>query len=452
MRTHLDAFVRHLLADHHAPRTVKTYRAIFASFAAFRAGTTPPSRAEIEEFLARPRRDGKPRAATARNQELSALRSFAAFARRELNWATTPTEGIPFVREAPHDPAVLSAPELAQLFETAAATSRRGERARDLALLAVLSQVGLRVHEAVGLDVSQVDLTSATLVAVHGKGGTVHDLPLNAPAVALLAALLGDRRAEAQERALFVSQRGTRLSIRAAEALLARLRKRMGSAKHITPHTLRHTAATLTLTAGTDLSTVAELLRHSDVNTTRRYLHLVDTRRREAVRRLESTVPAAVLPIPSPRPTLAKSPTVGLAKSREGPVSSRHSDLDDQYGLVAQFHSKQETTRMSTRPSEGASVVEGDGPSPDPTATTKDVVSPGRISWPESRSSSHSSSSEPSPGVAGAQRRLPPRRMRLRRVTPSTSTCPPPPTALCQTTSASTCPPTRWLSWTRPPT
>ncbi|MFO0645866.1 MAG: tyrosine-type recombinase/integrase [Polyangiales bacterium] len=335
MRAHLPAFVRHLLADHHAPRTVKTYGAILTSFAAFRTGTTPPSRAEVEEFLARPRRDGKVRAATARNQELSALRSFAAFARREQGWTTDPTENIPFVREAPRDPAVLTASELGQLFETAAATSRDGERTRDLALLAVLSQAGLRVHEAVGLDVPQVDLASATLVAVHGKGGTVHDVPLNAPAAALLATYLSARRADAGERGLFVSQRGTRLSIRAAEALLARLRKRMGSAKHITPHTLRHTAATLTLTAGTDLSTVAELLRHRDVNTTRRYLHLVDTRRREAVRRLEGTVPAGVLPLLTPRPTLATSPTVGLADSREGPVSPQHSDLDDQYGMDA---------------------------------------------------------------------------------------------------------------------
>jgi len=335
MRPHLDAFVRHLLADHLAPRTVKTYGAIFMSFTAFRAGAAPPTRAEVEEFLARPRRDGKPRSAAARNQELSALRAFAAFARRELNWTTNPTEDIPFVREALHDPAVLTAPELSQLFETAATTSRRGERARDLALLAVLSQAGLRVHEAVGLNMSQIDLASATLVAVHGKGGTIHDVPLNAPAVALLAAYLRERQVDAGDAALFVSLRGTRFSIRAAEALLARLRKSMGSAKHITPHTLRHTAATLTLTAGTDLSTVAELLRHSDVNTTRRYLHLVDTRRREAVRRLESTVPAAVLPIPSPTPALAKSPMADLADSREGPSSPRHSDLDDQYGMVA---------------------------------------------------------------------------------------------------------------------
>lgn len=353
MRTHLDAFIRHLLADHHAPRTVKTYGAILTSFAAFRAGTAPPTRTEVEEFLARPRLDGKPRAATSRNQELAALCSFAAFARCELNWVTNPTEGILFVKEAPHDPAVLTAPELGQLFETAVMTSRSGERARDLALLAVLSQAALRVHEAIGLNVPQVDLASATLVAVRGKGGTIHDVPLNVPAVSLLAVYLRERQAEAGEPALFVSQRGTRLSIRAAEALLARLRKRMGSSKHITPHTLRHTAATLTLTAGTDLSTVAELLRHSDVNTTRRYLHLVDTRRREAVRRLEGTVPAVVLPAPSSGVTAANNSTTDLADSREGPVSPQYFDLDDQCGMVAQFpaNSATNTTTNTTRPS-----------------------------------------------------------------------------------------------------
>ncbi len=336
MRTHLDAFVRHLRADHHAPRTVKTYGAILTSFAALHGAIDIPTRPIIEAFLARPRRDGAQRASTSRNQELAALRAFVAFARRELGWTSDPTDGIPFVREPPHDPAVLTAPELQQLFETAAKTSQSGERARNLALLAVLSQVGLRVHEAVGLDVRQVDLVSATLLAVRGKGGTVHDLPLNAPAVALLGALLIERGIHQGEPALFLSQRGTRLSIRAAEALLERIRKRMGSAKKVTPHTLRHTAATLTLTAGTDLSTVAELLRHSDVNTTRRYLHLVDTRRREAVRRLEGTVPMSILPTP---PTTATN-TMGSARAalpnpREAPVSPRHSDLDDQHGLVA---------------------------------------------------------------------------------------------------------------------
>lgn len=61
----------------------------------------------------------------------------------------------------------------------------------------------------------------------------------------------------------------------------------------------RHTAGTLLLTLGTDLGTVAEMLRHSDLNTTRRYTHLIDERRRDAVRRLEVTIPKEILPVPS---------------------------------------------------------------------------------------------------------------------------------------------------------
>lgn len=334
MRDHLDAFARHLAAANHAPRTVNTYRAVISSFNSLspsRAG--PPTRAQIEAFLARPRRDGARRAASARNQEFAAIRAFVAFAQRELGWQTNPAEGIAFVREAPRDPAVLNAGELAELFETAARVSRPRDRSRNLAILAVLSQAGLRVHEAVGLDLRQVDLAGGTLLAVRGKGGTVHDLPLNAPARALLGAWMAERKAAPGESALFVSLRRTRLSIRSVEWLLQHLRFAMGAGKQITPHTLRHTAATLTLTAGTDLATVAELLRHSDLNTTRRYLHLVDTRRREAVRRLEGTVPRSILPgseapIPPPAKTTLPSPP----EPRDSP---RQFGLDDQCGLVA---------------------------------------------------------------------------------------------------------------------
>jgi len=337
MRESLDAFARDLLSDHLAPRTASTYGAILKSLCAFRGGDTEPlTPDQIEAFLARSRRDGSRRAASARNLDLAAVRSFMAFARRRLGWVTDPTEGIPFVREAPRDPAVLTAAELGKFFEVTAQCSRAPVRARNLALVAVLSQVGLRVHEAVGLDLQQVDLEGATLVAVRGKGGTVHDLPLNRPAVTLLRAWTVERGERSEETALFLSARGTRLSIRAVESMIARIRKEMGSAKHITPHTMRHTAATLTLSLGTDLSTVAELLRHSDINTTRRYLHLVDTRRREAVRRLEGTVPISLLPTsPINRPLSEYIPKPSTLTPLERPTSPLRSTLDDEHGLVA---------------------------------------------------------------------------------------------------------------------
>jgi len=337
MHTSVDAFVRHLLSDHLAPRTAKTYGAILTSLFSFRGGDPVPlTTAEVQAFLARSRQDGSRRAASARNLDLAAIRSFVAFARRHLGWMTDPTEGIPFVREAPQDPAVLTAAELGKFFEVTARSSRAPVRSRNLAVVAVLSQVGLRVHEAVGLNLQQVDLDGATLVAVRGKGGTVHDLPLNRPAVTLLRTWIDERGERSKETALFLSARGTRISIRAVESMIARIRRALGSAKHITPHTMRHTAATLTLSLGTDLSTVAELLRHSDINTTRRYLHLVDTRRREAVRRLEGTVPISLLPTsPMNRPLSENIPKPSALTPLEGPTSPLRSTLDDEHGLVA---------------------------------------------------------------------------------------------------------------------
>lgn len=296
MRELLERFREHLARDR-APRTISTYVAVAAAFFEHAAGRA--DRAAVEAFLGRPRGDGSPRSRATRNQELAALRALASFLVAEQAWAADPTAGLAFVREPPRDPHVLSTGEVRALFSTAATSSPPDLRTRNLAILAILSQVGLRVHELVGLDVAQVDLASATLVAVLGKGGTRHDLPLNAPALSLLTAWISERErlANPNEPALFVSRTGRRLSVRSEQYLVERLREACGTKKRITPHTFRHSAATLALGFGVDLATVADLLRHSDVNVTRRYyLHLVDERRRGAVERLATTVPAEVLP------------------------------------------------------------------------------------------------------------------------------------------------------------
>ena len=337
MRDLLPTFLLHLKSRSRSARTIKTYEAVLLSFSDD-APSAPPTRRDVELFLARPRADGQRRAAATRNQELAALRSFATFAMREVGWTMNPTDDIPFVREPPRDPAVLTAPELRRLFVVGAETSRPAERARNLAVLALLGQLGLRVHEVVALDLPQLDFLSATLLGVKGKGGTVHDLPLNAPTVALLSAWLGERSAIARdaEPAIFVSSRGTRLSIRAVQRLMITLRVALGTAKKITPHTLRHTTATLALTLGSDLATVAELLRHADLNTTRLYLHLIDTRRRDAVARLAMAVPLELVPAGlTPPAALPDALPNSLAPVVRLPVRAERDHLDVQHDLGA---------------------------------------------------------------------------------------------------------------------
>lgn len=300
MLEHLPAFQQYLSSKRRSAKTLSAYSAVLARFSVFldaRGASGPPTTADIETFLARLSTRGERRSVASYNQDLAALRAFSAYATHSLGWPADPTATLHFLREPARDPVVLSAGELRRLFFAGSTAKDACVRSRTLAVIALLSQAGLRVHELTALNAGQVDLVGATLVGVSGKGGTLHDLPLNAPACSLLLSWLGERSGLAKpgEPALFVSSRGTRISVRFVQRLLVSLRGATGTPKLFSPHSLRHSTATLALVAGTDLATVADLLRHSRLDTTRRYLHLVDERRREAVRRLAPTVPTELL-------------------------------------------------------------------------------------------------------------------------------------------------------------
>lgn len=364
----LEGFRRHLTSKIRALRTIRTYTSIVEAFFAFLErpsdGGGAVTRVEIERFLGRGRQDGGPRAPATRNQELATLRVFFTFAQGEQMVATDPTRDIPFVREPRRVAPVLSVDELQRCFRALALREEACERAANLAILAVLSQTGLRVHELVGLDLDQVDLNGAALLDIAGKGGTVRELPLNDRALSLVAAWIAERPSLAAEgeRALFVSERGTRLSVRTVERRIKALRESLALSKKATPHTFRHTFATLELQAGTDLATLAEMLGHSDINTTARYLHWIDTRRREAVRKLAFTVPPDVLPaVSSPGDSFQKVETPPLLEDSQEAVSTPPIQLDDQDGFGADSPLKQalRTTSdpLDARPQPGARFV-----------------------------------------------------------------------------------------------
>lgn len=308
MRDTIESF----LALLRSPRTVSTYRAHLEAFLGFRFERTKtlegetPSRTDLEAFLSRPREDGGRRSPAAWNQTLSTLRSFARHAVRERIWSSDPTDGIANVREPRRDPAFLTPFELRRLFGAIAANAKPALRERDLAIAAVLSQAGLRVSEFVALDVNQVDLLSQAIVGIEGKGETRRDVPLSDETVLLLRSWLKARDAIAHDddTALFVSTRGTRISIRSTERLVACWRVALGSKKLLTPHGLRHTFVTTSLAMEADLQAVATLCGHADVSTTLRYAHLVNPRLRETVRRIARTIPKDVLPSPEELPAL----------------------------------------------------------------------------------------------------------------------------------------------------
>lgn len=299
MATGVQLFVRHLFGTR-APRTALAYERTARTFLAFvRKSKHTPNRPDVERFLARSTTLGKPHAASTRNHELAAIRSLAAFLTRYGVWQHNPTDGITFAKESRKDPTFLMRDELVRLFEAAASDEDSTRRARNLAIVALLSQLGLRVHELVALNSWQVEIETRTIVGVYGKGDTRFDLPISDEVATILSQWIKIRPewASDDEPALFITKRhGRRISIRSVQRLVSSLWSKCGGAKRISPHSLRHTTATLSITLGTDISSVGDLLRHSSLDITRRYIGLVGERRRAAVEKLAVTIPRDVLP------------------------------------------------------------------------------------------------------------------------------------------------------------
>lgn len=280
-----------------APRTAASYVRIAAAFLATVDADFEPARSQVERFLERSAFDGYRRAPSTRNQELAALRALAGFAQREGIWQHDPTLGIEFAKVPMRNAVFLTAPELRRLFVAAGKAHTPNERARNIALLALMSQAGLRVHEVVGLNLTQIDLQQETIIGIRGKGGTEADIPVSPEVVVIISRWLERRPliARLSETALFVSRLGSRISTRSVERAVETLRKAAGISKPASCHTLRHSMATLSLELGADVVTISEILRHHSIATTQRYLHCLDGRRRDTVRRLASTIPTEVL-------------------------------------------------------------------------------------------------------------------------------------------------------------
>jgi len=186
-------------------------------------------------------------------------------------------------------PAVLRADEAADLIRSAAELADDGSPVglRDVAMLELLYATGIRVGELVGLDVDDVD-RDRNVVRVLGKGRKERMVPFGLPAARALDRWLASGRpalrVEGAAGALFVGARGRRIDQRAVRTLVHRRIADVPGAPDISPHGLRHTAATHLLEGGADLRSVQELLGHASLATTQLYTHVTTDRLRQAYR------------------------------------------------------------------------------------------------------------------------------------------------------------------------
>ena len=310
MKDQLRDFLEYLRFNRNAsPHTVAAYDSDISQFLAFTAAQQSKSRTQVgpadmdlttvRAFVADLHRQRQTRSSVAR--KLSALRSFGRYLRREGWIETDPASLAVAPKREIKVPAHLTIDEMTRLLEMPDTSEPLGRR--DRAILELFYASGLRLSELVGLDVDDVNV-SARMVRVMGKGSKERLVPFNRTTEGSLRAWLKDRhalRAEARvnqespvvnresrgrrtgaaERArrdtrepLFVNFRGSRLTGRSVQRLVARYVAECSTRFGISPHALRHSFATHLLQAGADLRAIQELLGHVQLSTTQRYTHV----------------------------------------------------------------------------------------------------------------------------------------------------------------------------------
>lgn len=272
----IDAFLEYLrIEKRYSPHTIFNYQRDLLAFADHcdesQIGNLRKVDAHVmRAFVAKRHRKGL--SGRSLQRELSTVRSFFNYLRRENHIKNNPVVGVSAPKAPRKLPAPLDVDEMSQLLSL----SQDGPLAiRDWAIMELLYSSGLRLAELVGLDLSSIDLKDDS-IPVTGKGSKTRIVPLGRYAKTSLAKWLPERLklAKPEESALFVSQRGTRLSARSVQQRMRNWGVWQGIDTPVHPHRLRHSFASHLLESSGDLRAVQELLGHADISTTQVYTHL----------------------------------------------------------------------------------------------------------------------------------------------------------------------------------
>jgi len=225
---------------------------------------------QIRSFVAWRHRQGIGGRSLQRN--LSATRAFYRYLIGEGIAQHNPAEGVQAPKSPKKLPKLLDVDQAARLLEI---DDKDPLAIRDRAILELMYSSGLRLSELVMLDMVSLDLADA-VVTVVGKGNKTRAIPVGKQAKKAIKQWLNirDNMANNEELAMFVSQRGNRISRRSIQQRLKQWAMKQGITSHVNPHMLRHSFASHLLESSGDLRAVQELLGHADISTTQVYTHL----------------------------------------------------------------------------------------------------------------------------------------------------------------------------------
>ncbi len=282
LTTQIQRFFDHLTVERGlSDNTIAAYRRDLGRYAGFLRGRGVRDARKADEHLiagfvaelsTATHDEGRPYRASSVVRSLSAVRSFHRFLLREGKAERDPAATVVRPRLPRSLPRPMPVEDVLRLL--AAPPEGTPVGLRDRAVLETLYGGGLRVSELAGLDIDDVELEGGG-VRVLGKGGKERDIPLGRYATEAISAYLRRARpglATSRSRAaLFLNQRGGRLTRQGVAGILAKAVKGAGIERRVTPHTLRHSFATHLLEGGADVRVVQELLGHASVATTQVY-------------------------------------------------------------------------------------------------------------------------------------------------------------------------------------
>ncbi|HSJ91732.1 MAG TPA: site-specific tyrosine recombinase XerD [Ilumatobacter sp.] len=244
---------------------------------------------DLRTFVGSRRASGAATSSVAR--QIAAIRTLHRYLATEQLRSDDPTARLDGVKVPSGIPKPLTEAEVASLLDAVLGNDPLARR--DRALLELLYATGARVSEVVGLSLGDIDFDDS-LVRLYGKGSKERIVPFGSAAASAIdewfspsgrARLVPDRwQRRGDAEAVFLNQRGGRLSRQGAWLVIKKYGERAGIADHLSPHVLRHSCATHLLDHGADLRIVQEMLGHASISTTQVYTKVSQERLWEVYR------------------------------------------------------------------------------------------------------------------------------------------------------------------------
>lgn len=293
MEEQLLAFLSHLQKEYrYSENTIAAYRNDLSQFLEYvesHSGSklsdwSTVDEVDIEAYLTYMKHKDQPYASSTIARKVAAIKSFYNYLAAEGVVSDNPTIDIDSPKVKKRLPQTLSPTEVERLLESPSSINTP-KNLRDVTLLNILYETGMRVTEVVSIQLEDVDLKHAILSSPT-RQGEAREIPLEDSIQALLVEYMAEGRPQLAkskaERALFLNHRGEKLTRQGLWLIIKGYARQAGLNAEVTPHTLRHSFAVHRLNKGSKLEDIQHLLGHANISTTQIYTQMEQVEEEEA--------------------------------------------------------------------------------------------------------------------------------------------------------------------------